>query len=83
VGGNKCDPHEKTILNQLDLGLTQGPDIDPCPSSVISLKISIIWKRPPLGFIKLNFDRASKGNLRPTIYGATFRDEQGCLYHIW
>jgi len=36
-----------------------------------------IWKPPPHGFLKVNIDRAFKGNLGLAGFGGVIRDEQG------
>ena len=36
-----------------------------------------LWDPPPAGFIKINFDGASKGNPGPTGYGAAIRSSTG------
>jgi ribonuclease HI len=41
-----------------------------------------IWKNPPLGFVKMNFDGASKGNSGLAGYGVVFRSDQGSILHI-
>jgi ribonuclease HI len=35
-----------------------------------------------MGFVKLNFDGASKGNAGPVGYGAVFKDDNGLILHI-
>ena len=35
------------------------------------------WDPPPTGFIKINFDGASKGNLGPAGYGVVIRSSKG------
>jgi hypothetical protein len=40
------------------------------------------WLAPPKDFIKLNFDGASKGNLRPAGYGIVFRNHNGHILLI-
>jgi len=40
------------------------------------------WQCPPLGFFKLNFDGASKGNLGPAGFGEVIRNSEGIISHI-
>ncbi|GLJ12615.1 hypothetical protein SUGI_0194650 [Cryptomeria japonica] len=40
---------------------------------------NIKWFPPPLGWKKLNFDGASRGNLGLSSFGAVVRDEDGIL----
>ena len=35
------------------------------------------WTPPPIGFIKINFDGASKGNPGPSGYGAVIKNPKG------
>jgi probable phosphoglycerate mutase len=37
----------------------------------------VTWLPPPNGFIKINFDGASKGNPGPAGYGAVIRNSEG------
>lgn len=46
-------------------------------TQVIKNQSPVVFTCPQEGFIKLNFDRASKGNLGPSGYGGIFRDSQG------
>ena len=41
------------------------------------------WTPPPTGFLKLNFDGASQGNLRPAGIGGVLRDSKGEIQHIF
>lgn len=38
-----------------------------------------VWQPPPHGFLKINIDRASKGNSGMVGFGGVIRDEQGCI----
>lgn len=40
------------------------------------------WKTPPNGILKLNFDKASKGNPRPTGFGCVIRDHHGSILKV-
>lgn len=42
-----------------------------------------IWKPPPHGFLKVNIDVASKGNLGLAGFGGVIRDENGCIKEIF
>ena len=41
------------------------------------IQSSDLWIPPPTGFLKLNFDGASKGNPRKSGYGFIIRDHRG------
>ncbi|XP_059076287.1 uncharacterized protein LOC131073118 [Cryptomeria japonica] len=41
----------------------------------------VVWECPPLSWVKLNFDGASKGNSGRARYGAIVRDDRGDL--LW
>ena len=41
------------------------------------------WRLPPPGFMKLNFDGASKGNPGPTGYGGVIHTDQGKVTYIY
>lgn len=43
----------------------------------------IIWKRPPSGFLKLNFDGASRGNPGLTGIGGILRNSEGEIQYIY
>jgi len=76
----KCEGSEKSILNQWDLCISLSVDLpQPC---ILVQSIPNKWHLPPSGFIKLNFDRASKGNHSSVVFGVSFRDNQGFLCHI-
>jgi ribonuclease HI len=40
------------------------------------------WSPPPIGFIKINFDGASKGNPGPAGFGATLRNSNGKILYL-
>jgi len=42
-----------------------------------------VYHKPPEGFIKLNFDRAAKGNPGPAGFGGVFRNNQGEVEWIY
>jgi hypothetical protein len=46
-------------------------------TSSSSISIPYFWSPPPSRFIKLNFDGASKGNIRPVRFGGVFRYDLG------
>jgi hypothetical protein len=58
---------------QWDIYLTPNPDMNQNLSD--SIRSPEKWKFPPSGFLKLNFDVASKGNTRPVGFGVVFRDD--------
>jgi len=59
----KCSPGEDFILHNQHLSLADTPT-----SAVVTIHMNIPTTRTPpaIGFIKINFDRTSKGNLGPT-----------------
>ena len=42
-----------------------------------------IWKSPPHGFLKVNIDEASKGNLGLAAFGGVIRDEHDKIKEIF
>jgi len=74
-------PQEVSILMQLGLqsinpqGLTKGV-------SQISANINI-WQPPLHGFLKVNIDKASKGNPGLAGFGGVIRDEKGQINKIF
>lgn len=44
---------------------------------------STFWKRPPAGFLKLNFDGASRGNPDPVGIGGIIWNSAGEIQHIY
>jgi hypothetical protein len=70
-----CLPSEQIILNAWQLRLTLSP-----PTIILGhpTKISSSqWKALRDGYLKINFDGASKGNLAPTGFGATIHNNKG------
>jgi ribonuclease HI len=69
-----CNREESLILQSWQLNLKDSVAIRapknrfPSPTT---------WTPPPNGFIKINFDGASKGNPRPAGYGAVIRSSKG------
>ena len=43
----------------------------------------IVYFSSSMGFLKLNFDRASKGNSGPYDFGGVFRDAQGSIIRFY
>jgi hypothetical protein len=41
-----------------------------------------LWSPPPTGFIKINFNGASKGNLGPTRFGVVLRNSEGEILYL-
>jgi len=70
-----CDKEERPIWSKWDLYLAPSSNLIPLSSTQDSSPEK--WSHPPLGFFKLNFDGASKGNPGPTGFGLVFRDDQG------
>jgi ribonuclease HI len=72
-------PEERSILDGWNLPSiiqTQGKTIH---RQVIS---PISWSPPPPGFLKLNFDGASRGNPGPAGLGAVLRNHWGKITHL-
>jgi ribonuclease HI len=73
-GDHECSREEAHIyqswkLNFKDSGISQPPKGHFSSPS--------LWSPPPDGFIKINFDGASKGNPGPAGYGAVIRNSTG------
>jgi ribonuclease HI len=73
-GDHECSREEAHIfqswkLNLKDSGISQPPKGHFSSPS--------LWSPPPDGFIKINFDGASKGNPGPAGYGAVIRNSTG------
>ena len=41
-----------------------------------------VWTPPPSGFLKINFDGASRGNPRPAGFGVVLRDHTSKIIHM-
>jgi hypothetical protein len=72
--------HERGILAALNL--------DPSKTRLFqnplrTLLFSFCWSPSPQGFLKLNFDGASKGNPGEAYYGGLFRDENGLILRTY
>jgi ribonuclease HI len=67
------------ILQNWHLSLADTP-----PSAVANCSTSspTTWTPPPTGFIKINFDGASKGNPGPAGFGAILRNSNGEILHL-
>jgi ribonuclease HI len=75
----QCKPQERLILegwNPHSRINTQGKTFRGHDSS------PTVWTPPPYGFLKLNFDGASMGNLGPAGFGAVLRDNMGKITHM-
>jgi ribonuclease HI len=75
----QCKIEEERILEGWNLRgcmQTQGKVIRKTNSS------PSVWSPPPSGFIKLNFDGASRGNPGPAGFGAVLRDHAGQIIHL-
>lgn len=42
-----------------------------------------MWQPPPASFLKLNFDKASMGDLGLASFEGVFRDDNGHIIHIY
>jgi len=72
----KAPPPELIILQ--NWGITSLPvSIHPNRSATQETPSPEVWSPPSTGFIKLNFDGASKGNPGPAGYGGIFRNHLG------
>lgn len=83
----KADPtiqasvEHQRILNAFNLYNEQCQD-----SHTVQENISTApkgWTQPPEGFMKLNFDGASRGNPGPTGIGGIIRNQAGKIIHIY
>lgn len=78
----KCDHKEHIILSNWHLNIGS-PGYPPgSQQHPVVLRSPINWQSPPLGFFKLNFDGASKGNLGPAGFGAVIRNSDGIINHL-
>lgn len=76
----KCDMQERPIFQQWNLCLTPAPT--QLTSRLACASSPTHWQRPPWGFLRLNFDGASKGNPDPKEFGVVFRNDQGLVLFI-
>jgi ribonuclease HI len=76
-----CPPSELTILRYWTplptLQIRPLPPSSQCTSNSPSF-----WSPPPEGFVKLNFDGASKGNPGAAGYGVVYRNHHGHILEI-
>jgi len=80
VEDGSCDPNEWPIFLDWDLYFLQ---LHKCPIVILGSILVLVGGLSPLsGFIKLNFDGASKGNPGPLSFSAIFRNDQGYILHI-
>jgi hypothetical protein len=70
----ECNQEEQCTLQRWQLRLINQLVIKAPKSQNIS---PTTWTPPPTGFIKINFDGASKGNPGPAGYGAVIRNSKG------
>ncbi|KAI5348858.1 hypothetical protein L3X38_001745 [Prunus dulcis] len=69
------DPHPVRVLNVAGrIGLDYWK-INSCPSQKYTGMVNIMWKPPPLDWVKVNFDGSMRGNLATT--GFVIRDWNG------
>jgi hypothetical protein len=73
-------PQEKCILDKWIINFH--PHFSRKPQSSQAKGIPSHWSPPAPRFIKLNFDRASKGNSSPTGFGAVLHSSQGSIMLI-
>jgi hypothetical protein len=76
----KCPTHEQSILDSWNV--TPNPFLTKNPQRSQTKGNPSLWSPPPAGFIKLNFDGASKGNPGATGFGVVFRNRQGNILLI-
>ena len=69
-----CNREEAHIFHSWALRLNDSGTLRPPKSHFSS---PTLWTPPPPGFIKINFDGASKGNSGPAGYGAVIRNSTG------
>lgn len=70
----KCTPKEQCIFQNQQLGLT---NLFAVTAPNRQYNGPITQSPPPTGFIKINFDGASKGNPGPAGFGATLKNSNG------
>eukprot|EP00253_Pinus_taeda_P003542 PITA_03542 len=78
----KTNAEENRILRRLNLehGMVHPQQQK---SQCIQIQSPVVFISPQDGFIKLNFNGASKGNSGPAGYGGIFRDSQGQIRWIY
>jgi hypothetical protein len=75
-----CPTNELIILNAWKLHLS--PSLSsPLPGSTSKI-IPSHWEAPQVGYHKINFDGASKGNPGPVGYGAAIHNNKGEILHL-
>jgi hypothetical protein len=75
----KCSPGEQAILHNWHLSLADNPT---STADISRLNSPTTWTPPPIGFIKNNFDGASKGNSGPASFRAVLRNSNGEIIHL-
>lgn len=78
----KSDKNELGIFKKLDLSSLIIPKI-PSKTPRTWINSPTIFTPPPMGFVKLNFYGASKGNPIQTIYRAIFYDWEGRALNLY
>lgn len=68
---------ETEILKKLHLDRGMIQQITKKKPQSIAIQSHTVYRKPPKGFMKLNFDGATKGNPGPTGFGRVFRNQQG------
>jgi hypothetical protein len=76
----KCPPHEQSILDSWNV--TLNPSLNKNPHCSQTKGSPSHWSPLPSGFIKLNFDGASKGNPGAAGFGVVFCNSQGNILLI-
>jgi ribonuclease HI len=74
AGDKVCKREELSTLHSWQLNLNDSVVVR---APKIRTPSSTTWTPPPNGFIKINFDGASKGNPGPAGYGAVIRNSTG------
>jgi hypothetical protein len=75
----QCKPEEKIILEGWNLPLNMQTQGKTKNRQAIS---PTAWSPPPPGFLKINFDGASRGNPGPAGFGAVLRNHLGKITHL-